>query len=408
MDTIPVSLKVTARTPLWTGGVDKTSNSLQATGILGSIRWWTEAVIRGMDPGYYACDPLNERDRCPQNDQYCHACKIFGATGSQRIFRFLGRGGEETFQGGPLRIKPQGRNRGWFLGSGLSGELQFDFIPLHPSFEEHLILVPILLASKWGAIGARSQHGYGVITLENPPIIDFRQFQAALKKVKASRTRTDGNRSHHPARTSPDLREFFFAKIQFRADSPAWWKTCDGIKKREHYNGFVNDSRMIDWTEYGSVPIYPALKNWVRFNNGGRQIWRLSTNNQDNNRVANFLFGMIRRNERTAARINISCAYPVGREKWEFRIWGWIPTQAPFFNPRTKLTILNNFSNALLGNEENSTPIPWNELLGHQTSNHELRVWREFNSPRDSVYPNQTNFADYIHSLLIEPEGATN
>ncbi|WP_343426310.1 type III-B CRISPR module RAMP protein Cmr1 [Candidatus Amarolinea dominans] len=44
------SLNITIRTltPLWTGGVDATSDRLHATGIIGSLRWWYEAIIRGL------------------------------------------------------------------------------------------------------------------------------------------------------------------------------------------------------------------------------------------------------------------------------------------------------------------------------------------------------------------------
>ena len=45
-------------TPIWTGGVQESDNTLHITGIKGSIRWWYEVLIRGL--GYYACDPRTE------------------------------------------------------------------------------------------------------------------------------------------------------------------------------------------------------------------------------------------------------------------------------------------------------------------------------------------------------------
>ncbi len=49
-------IKVTLKTltPFWTGNVDGKSNELKLTSIIGSLRWWFEALVRGMM--YYACD----------------------------------------------------------------------------------------------------------------------------------------------------------------------------------------------------------------------------------------------------------------------------------------------------------------------------------------------------------------
>ncbi len=83
-------LKFTCLTPLWTGDIDSKSNVLQPTGIMGSLRWWTEIILRGMDK--FICDPTTD-DRCPQRDEnskiekYCSACLIFGATGLRRLFK---------------------------------------------------------------------------------------------------------------------------------------------------------------------------------------------------------------------------------------------------------------------------------------------------------------------------------
>jgi hypothetical protein len=46
-------------TPLWTGGVDQTCDRLHETGLIGSLRWWYEVLVRGL--GGYACDPTEHR-----------------------------------------------------------------------------------------------------------------------------------------------------------------------------------------------------------------------------------------------------------------------------------------------------------------------------------------------------------
>ena len=45
-------------TPIWTGGANKNSDQVCITGLMGSLRWWYEGIIRGM--GGRACDPTGK------------------------------------------------------------------------------------------------------------------------------------------------------------------------------------------------------------------------------------------------------------------------------------------------------------------------------------------------------------
>ncbi|MBC7332927.1 MAG: type III-B CRISPR module RAMP protein Cmr1, partial [Actinobacteria bacterium] len=180
--------KLQIKTPLWTGDIDTNSNVLQPTGIIGSLRWWLEAVIRGMDKS--ACDPAGD-DRCPRQVtknnqkviQYCSACLIFGATGIRRMFRLEMNGGVKLFDGGAINIKPNSRNRGWYLGSGLIGQIDLHVIPLDRDFDENLILIPLVIATNWGGIGVKTQHGYGVVEIENKMELKFEDFESVLKRI---------------------------------------------------------------------------------------------------------------------------------------------------------------------------------------------------------------------------------
>ncbi|RLE42405.1 hypothetical protein DRJ16_04880, partial [Candidatus Woesearchaeota archaeon] len=44
--------------------------------------------------------------------------------------------------------------------------------------------------------------------------------------------------------------------------------------------------------------------------------------------------------------------------------------------------------------------VSWDELLGDQTESHKLKVWREFDSSRDTVKPNESDIGNYFQSLL--------
>ncbi|MBC7333818.1 MAG: hypothetical protein H5T85_05120, partial [Actinobacteria bacterium] len=159
--------------------------------------------------------------------------------------------------------------------------------------------------------------------------------------------------------------------------------------------------------ETNSVPIVPSIKNWLRYRNGS-VLWKTNDRNQ-NKKIENWLFGTIK-NGKESSKINISSAYKVDAYKvnnnlWEFRIWGWIPKS---YNPEgfNRENFLNNLKNALNGSGK--FKMPWNELLDNktnQTQNHKLIVWREFESPRDTIKPNETSIENFIQSLLKNDGG---
>jgi CRISPR-associated protein Cmr1 len=118
-------MKITLQTltPLWTGGVDQTCDRLHETGLIGSLRWWYEALVRGL--GGYACDPTGE-DRCPDKDSNrCVVCELFGCTGWARKFRLK------------LLTAPKIKDRAIAAGQSL----EIEFIPLRSIDPEGLVTV---------------------------------------------------------------------------------------------------------------------------------------------------------------------------------------------------------------------------------------------------------------------------
>jgi CRISPR-associated protein Cmr1 len=83
-----------ALTDLWTGSViieEKNGqinerirqDRLITTGLLGSIRWWFEVLVRGLNGN--ACAPAEIK--CEDRNR-CAVCELFGCTGWARKFRF--------------------------------------------------------------------------------------------------------------------------------------------------------------------------------------------------------------------------------------------------------------------------------------------------------------------------------
>lgn len=267
----------------------------------------------------------------------------------------------------------------------------------------------MIIASKWGGIGAKTQLGYGVVEVTNPPDISFENFKKVLENLSQKGKR---QRSNEP--DFPDLREMFFAKIRFKVNKSSWWKEIDGIAGKE------TKQAMEVCIRNDFLPIAPVIKNWLRYGNGSR-IWR---SNQNVKGLENWLFGTSKKvcpkcysakidkesNEtykcrdcgqkfgageiinRCASKINISCAYKISDDLWEIRIWGWIP-QSTFYGFQRE-SFLKNLKDALSSRE-------FYTLLGNQTSDHRLDVWREYASNRDTI-KEERNFDDFIESLLRE------
>ena len=366
-------------TPLWTGGVDGTCDRLHETGIIGSLRWWYEAIVRGL--GGKACDPTaREGPRC-QDNQHCVACDLFGCTGWARRFRLQLDTGRLAYpqqgkQG--LHFKPPGRNTGWYYGAG---QLAIDDAGIGGQLiilrDEHYgvaneILTTMQLAATWGGIGARTQHGYGVAEVQ------------ATKDGEAVHVDPAAFLAHHPVGARyhgplPALTDFFFARFQLVTNAPAQWWT-----RTDHQGDPLLGppaATLQKWAggEFGPVSIAPAVKSQLRYeHNPFASRWGNERN----------IFGQIE--PRRKAKINISAAYQ-DKGRWTFRIWGWLPRDRTNFN---RAAFLNDL-HAVLRGHDFWLAVFGRPLLVDLTS----IVWREFDSPRDTV-SRTTDAGAFLTSLL--------
>lgn len=136
--------KFCALTDVWTGDAKREANRLILTGLLGSIRWWFEVLVRGLDGK--ACDPTDKETRCtvqPENPARCVVCELFGCTGWARKFRLVVLDSERQ----PLHTQIV-----------KDTEFTLRFVPLRPiGIEEwQLLHLTIRLFSDYGAIGGKT------------------------------------------------------------------------------------------------------------------------------------------------------------------------------------------------------------------------------------------------------------
>lgn len=128
-----------AQTDLWTGDASGRPGRLIHTGLLGSIRWWFEVLVRGL--GGSACDP--SQTQC-QGRNHCVACELFGCTGWARKFRF-----DVLETGSGRSIQRQIKKDTNFL---------FRFTALRPVRDEEWALLDLTLRliADYGAIGGKT------------------------------------------------------------------------------------------------------------------------------------------------------------------------------------------------------------------------------------------------------------
>jgi len=140
--------KFHALTDLWTGDVNGKSERLITTGLLGSIRWWFEVLVRGL--GGRACDPTDTK--C-EDRNHCVVCELFGCTGWARKFRFEVLDKDcnirETRNNARTNISPQIKK---------DDEFSLRFTALRPICNEEWTLLDatLRLIADYGAIGGKT------------------------------------------------------------------------------------------------------------------------------------------------------------------------------------------------------------------------------------------------------------
>lgn len=180
-------------TPIWTGGIDRDSSEIRETGILGSLRWWYEGIIRGL--GGYACDPTDKPPcKAGKNEEkICAVCELFGCTGQSRKYRlniknintiplffvsdpnvYLSNGNWlfRIFGGHDLGGAKYGKGFDTKFSFGVKtlwsrDPFELTFTTLRDNEGNTIDIISYLLAfiAKYGGIGAKTQNGFGQIAI---------------------------------------------------------------------------------------------------------------------------------------------------------------------------------------------------------------------------------------------------
>ncbi|MEG4942461.1 type III-B CRISPR module RAMP protein Cmr1 [Microcoleus sp. F4-D5] len=367
-----LKLKIKTLTPLWTGGVEAGKvDRIHETGILGSLRWWMEVLVRGV--GGNACDPTEQK--CSRKNGLCDVCKIFGAEGQKRQFRLEvqevqisdtviqhpiqanrsytnNQGKSKTptwYFPDPTRkdIKPQPAN------TPKTGTLILKIQSLQPDFNPGVIGGLIQLIADRSALGARSQMGFGVIEVMDDDLSKPIRFntQTLYKWLIA----IAGNKIYQDL---PSLQNIFLAQIQPK-------HSIDSFTEKDTFN-LKYDLRQLFRTDPNA-------------NNGTNEDGKSRPKKKDRDKdLRHFIMGTVE-GDRMAAKIKISRAYDDDKL---MRVWGWVPTQTDVYKngwDREKIV---------------------NVIYQHLTTNYTLCDWREMNLMRDTKTPNIMDAKVFLRSLL--------
>lgn len=260
----PIAIEIKMLTPLWTGDVARRGSRVHETGILGSLRWWYEAIIRGV--GRYACDPSS--GSCVYEDKkglesICLACQLFGCTGYGRRFRLVVEG--EGDAGRPIEVKLKnpgtGNHRGWRIPPTVAGPITLTLYPMCPNglggFEKAALYHTLHLIECYGALGAKASHGQGVVKVTDWSILPGAiASDAWIKAMKERPAKDEENR-----RPSPNLLDFIGVTIMLDSSltSEANWLNAIPITR-------INEFRLGSKPTW--IPSAPAvrarLRSWLR------------------------------------------------------------------------------------------------------------------------------------------------
>jgi len=343
--TEPLTIKLKTLTPLWTGGADGRSDRLHATGIIGSLRWWYEAIVRGL--GGYACDPTQHAciyDLNKPNKNLCLGCQTFGATGWARRFRLIvsdstrAEGQTQTLRATGNRLgRPakDGRQQApsWYFnnGQGRGGEFDLKVIPTDPNFDPMIIYGVLKLIEQHAGLAAKTQMGYGRIQVQPGNDFDPVQFVQKMQDI-ATQQPTSPETAELPAFT-----DMFFAQIK---------------------------------------PQEQGLTATVNLKFDVRAAFRESFGN--NQTLRHWVCGSVQGNNRQASKIQTGQAID-----GVMAVWGWIPQQLPVINV-TREQVIDEIKKTIAG---------YGSIV----------YWHEFNSNRDTL-ARHTDRTIFLNTLLQREE----
>lgn len=384
--TEPLTITLKALTPLWTGGADGTSDRLHATGIIGSLRWWYEAIVRGL--GGYVSDPTaenpearsefdakayEEAKRAGKSEDdalreglktVCPVSYLFGATGWARLFQLRVSDVPTT----PLHFRTTVRmNQSWLrrVFGGESQDISRLKVPYGAAqcqlvqrgydadYARDQLALVLRFAADYGGLGAKLQHGFGQIEVTLPPVMQDVTVTGGLAQL-ADRLRSGGLRGSGPAIDTPfDLRNFVSLTYDVPTSALTTFTTncahfgSDQKRTESNYIPCAFDLRYKGDGNWG-------MRRWLENPHGSKR-WSHAD--------ANALMGVSKKKgeadvgeDRQASRLCFGMPYRLDTGNYRIRIFGFAPPE--LLSPEELRDLCNEYMSYVLHVE------PVHEMLG--------------------------------------------
>lgn len=358
------TIQIKTLTPLWTGDIDGKCSRIKETGIIGSLRWWYEALVRGL--GGTACDPTDSNcqfnyeaykktgqiedgfvlEKHDERD-VCDVCKLFGCNGWKKQFtlriendvplvnlNFLKELREVDING----ISSLGL--GWWYNKTYKSKRAFyseDYFPVHVHsnskyYDDHQIgdIFGYLLKfiSKAGAIGAKTQNGFGVIETECENIDLKNGFDLISKSI-------NGEKLENHAYS---LNNYFSFDVSFPLNFYE--------KHRKDFENPITNKKTLETGQMLKYLTRISLKNDVdKVKNICDNFDEVESNSenrkysQENNAkkiVARHLIGSDLEGNKRVSLIHFSNLWK-SDDSYKMRIWGFVPDRIEFNNYTTEI-----------------------------------------------------------------------
>lgn len=329
------TVQIKPLTPLWTGDANKECRTLRETGIIGSLRWWYEALIRGL--GGSACDPTNSK--CNGKD-HCDACELFGCTGWARKFRLEVEIDDEAKNIREIKIgtreKRKVKNEYQYLIRKTRGIMfkraSLKFLPLREISEGewNLLNKTLYIISNYGALGASTSQGNGVIGITN-------------NSLPHSQSIIPINQSQN-VQELPKLDDFFFYKFNIKfnenilklvKNNVFWTKSQDHSEYEGDWRSEEGQSWTDAWDKYCFLPIAFHIRDLIR---------HLESNKDKRHAI----FGEAGK----GSTVFVSHGYQVDDKTVEVRIYGYSKDNV---KDKIENELKNNVKDKLFSSSKNSS-----------------------------------------------------
>ena len=333
-------------TPLWTGDIERNSAHIKDTSIIGSLRWWYEAMVSKL--GGSTCDPTDSP--CSFNyktykksgkledglEGMCDTCKLFGCTGYSRRFRleieglksiplfflshqnvYLSNGNWLTRIFDGKRHKTNKRTPFSFdkrmLFSSSPFEMKIVTLGInHDVFSSIYFL--LWFVSEFGGIGAKTQNGFGQVKMIDPD-------NRLLKEGKESIRNQVKNDQKKNKRTF-NLDDFFSVEFEVKDMNPYHdvGREIGDPGDFEYRKYFIPCAFDIRYKMRSKNPFTKMGENW-----GMRPFFikEFGSDKKAKRKTKSLLGDDVKR---TSSRIFVSHPFRANKkDNYHLKIWGFVP-----------------------------------------------------------------------------------